>query len=135
MPPLIGYGGKVLGVGRGLLLRRGALVYAAISAVVADPSHVSVIDHGRVVHVVNDGDVHVVHGTIVEKVSTVPTPANVAVAEVPVAIVDSAIETHDRAPETFIKDEPAAAPGPISGGPEEPNFGSQHPGSRHPVVI
>src|SRR5713101_1955781 len=129
------YGGNVPGVGGGLLFGPRALVDAAVSAVVADAGDVGVIDHRRVVHVVNDGDVDVVHGTIVEKASAVPTATFIAVAEVAVPIVDSAIETHDRSPEAFIEDESAASPTPISWSPQETDFGSQHPGSRHPVVI
>src|SRR6266567_1436089 len=135
MLPLIGYGRKVPGVGRGLLFGPGALVDAAVSAVIADPGHVALINHGRVVHVVNDGDVHIVHGAVVEKAIAVPTPAFIAAAEIAVAIVDSAIEANYRSPEAFIKDESAAAPGPVCRSPQEPDFRGQHPGSRHPIVI
>ena len=116
MLPLIGYGRKVSGACRGLLLRSGALVDAAVSAVVADSSLVANIDT-RVVHVVNDGDVHVVDGAIVEKASTVPAPAFITVAEVAVAIVDPAIEAHYRAPEAFVEDESATAPSPVCRSP------------------
>jgi len=122
-------------MGRGLLFGPGALVDAAVSAVVADPGHVALINHGRVVHVVNDGDVHVVHGAIVEKVSAVPTPAFIAVAEVAIAVVDSAIEADHRSPEAFIEDESTTTPGPVTRSPQETDFRSQHPGSGHPIVI
>ena len=109
MLPLIGDGWKVPFVSRPFLFGPGALVDAAVSAVVADPWRIPVVD-GRFVHVVNDCDVHVVNGTIVEKTLTFPTPAFITVAKVAVAIVNSAIEAHHRTPETFVENEAAAAP-------------------------
>jgi hypothetical protein len=121
-------------MGGGLLFGPGALVYAAFSAVVADTSHVPLIDRS-VVHIVNDGDVHVVDGAIVVEASPVPTSAFITVAEVAVSIIDSAIETYDRAPEAFIKDESTAAPSPVSRSPQETELGSQHPCAGNPIVI
>src|SRR5208282_2831562 len=58
---------------RRLLFRCWTRVDSTIAAVVADVAHV-VDDHVGVVNIVNV-DVHVAHGTVVEKVSAVPTPA------------------------------------------------------------
>src|SRR5947209_2962414 len=103
-------------VSRPLLFRTRTLVDAAPPTVVADARHVALIDR-RVVHVVNHGDVHVVDGAVVEKVSAVPTPALITAAEVAVAIVDPAIKSDHRAPETFIENKSATTPAPISGSP------------------
>src|SRR5438270_8735144 len=121
MLSLVGHRRSVPLACRNLLFRPGALINSAVSAVVADPS-VALIDDRCVVNVVNHGDVHVVDRAIVEKVSALPPPAFVTVAKVAVAIIDSAIEAHSRAPITFIKDEPAAAPAPISRSPQKTNF-------------
>src|ERR1700676_1501323 len=64
------------------------LVDPTVAAVVADAGNRGVVDHRRVVNVVNLSDVHVVHRTIVIKVSVVPTPTFITVAEVTVAIAD-----------------------------------------------
>src|SRR5579864_8472053 len=119
-----------------LFLRGGARLYAAVSSVVADASDVALIDNGRVVHVMNDGDVHIVHGAIVEKAVVVPTSAVVTVAEVSVAIVDPAIKSHHSIrPVPCVEDEPAAAPSPIAWSPQKAYFGRENPSPRHPVII
>src|SRR6202047_4592334 len=58
---------------RRLLLRGWAPADPAIAAVVTDMGLV-VIDYGRVVHIVNDRFINIVHGAIVEKAVVVPTP-------------------------------------------------------------
>src|SRR5438552_2204570 len=86
--PLIAYGRNAAGVRGGLFLRRGARPCAAFTPVIANPSHVALIHHGRVVHVVNVSDIHVVNRLIVEKAIALPTPAFVTLAELSVAIFD-----------------------------------------------
>src|SRR5438552_11401432 len=123
------------GVGSGLLLRRRERVYSALSAVVAYARCIANIDR-RFVHIVNDCDVNVVNGTIIEKASVVPMAAFETSPKVSVAIIDSAIEAHNLiGPVTFIKGEPAAAPSPVPRSPQETDFRSWHPCSRNPVVI
>src|SRR5712691_2448835 len=109
---------------RSLFLGRRTHVDPTVAAVVADASQRRVVNHGGIVDVVNLSDVHVVHRTVVIKTSVVPTPTFITAAEITVAIVDSAIETYNRTPIAFVKDETATAPGPIAGGPEETNFRS-----------
>src|SRR5579864_1131375 len=120
---------------RSLFLPRRARVDPTIAAVVADPVHGGVVDHGRVVNIVNVGHVHIVHGTVVEKPVVVPTSAFISVAEVAEAIVDSAIETDSRTPIAFMEQKSVAAPAPIARGPEETGFRRQHPRTGHPVVV
>src|SRR6266481_9122468 len=64
-----------------------------------------------------------------------PTPAFIAVAEVAESIVDSAVETHYRAPIAFVKVVSPAAPGPITGRPQISWPWRSHPRPRHPVII
>src|SRR5262249_28059855 len=57
-------------------------VDSAIAAVVADAIDDSLVNDGRVIHILHDGDVHVVDGTVVVEMTAIPTAAFVAVAEV-----------------------------------------------------
>src|SRR5258708_35769551 len=118
MLPLFPTRRKVSSAHHRFLFRPGTLVYATASAVVADARHIAFVDR-RVVNVVNHGDIHVVHGAVVEKVSIVPAPAFIPTTKVAVAVVDSAVETDLGGPEAFIEDEPAAAPTPISRSPQK----------------
>src|SRR6266851_573768 len=86
-----------------LFLRRWTPVDPAVAAVVADAVHRRVVDHGGVVNVVNVGDVHVVHRTVVEKLSVLPTSALIAVTKVSIAVTDPAIETYLRTPVALIE--------------------------------
>ena len=123
MLPLVSDRRDVPFVCRPLLFRTRALVDAAPPTVVADASHVALIDR-RVVNVVNHGDIHIVHGAIVEKASAVPAPAFITVAELAVAIVDPAIKSDHRAPETFIENKSATTPSPISRSPQKTDLRS-----------
>jgi len=73
------------------------VVYPALAAVVAHPVHRVVVDHRGVVNIMNVGDIHVVDGTIVEKVSAVPASAFITMAEVAESIIDPVIESDMRA--------------------------------------
>src|SRR5204863_9508942 len=102
-----------------LFLRPRTLIDPAAPTVVTDPRHIALVHHVCVVHVVNHSDVHVVHRAIVEKLPTLPTPTFISVAEVSIAIVNATIKSHHRPPETFVKHESAAAPGPIPWSPQK----------------
>ena len=82
---------------RRLFLRCWTPVDPAIAAVVADMGLV-VIDYGRVVHVVNDSFIDIVHRAVVEKAVVVPTPAFVALSKITEAIIDPAVEANHRTP-------------------------------------
>jgi len=135
MLSLSGDRGDVSLVGSGFFLSRWSRGDPAGAAVVADPVHCGVVDHRGVVGVVNVGDVHVVHRTVVLELSVVPTAAFIAPTAVAVAIVDSAVETNVLTPIALIESEPAAAPTPIARRPEEPRLRSHDPGTGHPIVI
>src|SRR6266446_3888256 len=99
-----------------LLSGRWTRIDPAVASVVAHTILVANIDC-RVVNVVNVGDVHIGHGTVVEKLSIIPTSAQVALAEVAKSIVDPAVKTYFRAPETLVEDKSLTAPTPPSGRP------------------
>jgi hypothetical protein len=105
------------------------------SAVVADPVHRGAVDHRGVVNVVNYSDVHVVHRTVVEKVSVIPTSTFIAFAVVTVPVTNPAIETDMLTPVAVIEDISVAAPTPVGWSPQETDLRSHHPRTRHPVVI
>src|SRR5208283_776357 len=119
---------------RSLVFRSRTRVDSTIAAVVTDAVHV-VVDHGGVVDIVNVGDVHVVHGTVVEKVSVIPTSTFITLTEVAEAVIDSAVEAYVRTPVPLIENKPVASPAPIGWSPKETNFRRLHPCTRHPVEI
>src|SRR5579864_335364 len=120
---------------RSLFLVRRARIDPTAAAVVAHAVHGGVVDHGRVVNVVNVGHVHIVHRTVVEEPVVVPTSTFVAISEVAETIIDPAIETDSRAPIALMKQKSIATPTPIPRSPEEAGFRRQHPRAGYPVVI
>jgi hypothetical protein len=120
---------------RGLLFRPRTRSDATIAAVVADPVHCGVVDHGGVVYVVNVCDIHVVHRTVVVELSVLPAAALITLTKVSVSIADSAIETDLRPPVALIEDVAIAAPTPVGWSPEQAGFRRHHPRAWHPVVI
>src|SRR5271156_2900099 len=115
-----------------LLFCVGASFHSAVAPVVTH----SVVDlgHSRLIHIVDDGHIHVGHRAVVVKMIVVPTPAFIAVAEVPKAIADAAVETYRRAPIPFMEKECAPAPAPVSRSPEVAHLWRFHPRSRNPVI-
>src|ERR1700735_3457666 len=68
--------------------------------------------HSRLVHIVDNGNVHVCYRAIIEEVTAVPAPPFITVAEISESIADSAVETDGRSPVTCVENECAAAPTP-----------------------
>ena len=108
---------------------------ATLSTVITDPVHRRTVNHRGVVDVVNDGDVHITHGAIVEKLSAIPPSTLETNTEKAETIADSAVEPDLWTPVALMEQKSAAAPTPIPGGPEEADLRGFHPCSRHPVVI
>src|SRR5208283_4057373 len=79
--------------------------------------------------------VYVVHRAVIVKAVVVPAPALIALAEVTVAIVDSAIEAHSRAPVACMEDKSSSAPPPPAWSPEITGHRHQDPRTGHPVVV
>src|ERR1022692_1068696 len=132
---LSGYGRNVFLVCRSLILGRWTRVDPARASVVADPVHRSTVDHCGVVNVVNTGDAHIIHGAVVVELSALPTSTLIALTKVPIAVTDPAIKTYLRTPVAVIENITVAAPTPVSRSPEQTDFGSHDPRSRHPVVV
>src|ERR1039458_5552591 len=133
MLSLSGYGRNMPIMSGRFFLRRGPFVDPAVTSIVANM--VRVLVHPRVVNVVDDALVHMIHGRVVEKMPVLPAPAFITMAEVTEAIVDPAIETYGRAPVAIIENESATAPTPIARSPEKPGFRSQYPCARHPIIF
>jgi len=115
--------------------RPGTRADPTTAAVVADPVHRGAVDNSSVVNVVNYGDVYVVHRTVVEKVSVIPTSTLIAFSVVAVPVTNPAIETDMRTPVAIVEDISVAAPTPIGWSPQETDFRSHYPCTRHPVII
>src|ERR1700732_1117132 len=118
-----------------LFLRRWTRSDPTVAPVIADAVHRGIVDHRGVVNVVNVGDVHVVHGAVVVKLSALPTSALIALTKVSVAVTHSSVETYLLTPVAIIEDISAAAPTPIGWSPEQTGFRSHHPCTRYPVVV
>src|SRR5579863_5279431 len=131
---LSGYRGDVFLLRIGAILNRWSGGDPTCASVVADPVHCRIVDHRGVVSVVNVGDVHVIHRTVVFELSVIPTAAFIALTTVTEAIIDSAIEAYVRPPIAFIEGKCAAVPTPITGGPEITGLRSHDPGARHKEV-
>src|SRR6185437_749851 len=109
---------------------------AATTTVVADTVHVNIVDDRPVdVHVVDVGDVDVVDGAVVVEVAPAPFATGIAVAEVPVAVIDAAVEADARTPVTAVPAIVAIGPAPPARRPQQTDLRRHHPGARHPVVI
>jgi hypothetical protein len=104
------------------------------AAVVADAVHGGIVDYRRVVNVVNVGDVHVVHRTVVVKLSVLPTSALIADTAIAKAVIDAAVEADLLTPVAAIPGEGAAAPTPVTGSPEQTNGGRLNPRAWYPEV-
>src|SRR5208283_978778 len=98
---------------------------AAFAAVVADSIHRSVMDNGRVVDIMNIGDVHIGDRAVVEKMSVVPTPTFESYPEISEAVGDTAIEADMRTPVSVIEDKPTIAPSPVARSPEKAVAGAK----------
>src|ERR1019366_2404102 len=124
----------VLLVCRGLFRCGRVGVNSPIAAVIADMVYRGVVDNGFVVNIVNVRDVHVIHRAVVVEGSVVPISAFIAETTIAEAVVDATVEADMRTPVAFIPGVGVAAPSPITRSPEEANFGSHRPRTRHPEV-
>src|SRR5580658_3570065 len=116
---------EMLIMSRSLLFRSWTRSHPAFSSVVAHSIYDGrVVDHSRVVDVVNVGNVHIRDGAVVEKVAAVPTPTYKTIPEVSETVVDATIETDVRTPVAVIENKRAVGPAPIRRSPEETNLRS-----------
>jgi len=96
---------------------------AAIASVVAHPA-LGPVNDGFVVNVANVCNIHVHHGAIVEEATVIPASACKALAKIPEAVVDAAIETDLRAPVAVVKNVAAVSPRPVWWSPQVTDFWS-----------
>src|ERR1039458_2404400 len=94
---------------RRFLLRGCTHRDAARSAVEADAILVAILDR-CVVDIVDSRDIHVVHGTVIEEVSAIPTASFISLAEVTEAVVNPAIKADFRPPVAVIEEIAEIAP-------------------------
>jgi len=107
---------------------------AAVTTVVADTVDGIVIhDNSLVVNIPDVGYVYVGHATVVVEVASTPLATVKTVAGVAEAVINAAIESDMRSPVSHVKDVELFVPFPPSGSPEHAH-GSEHPGTRHPIV-
>jgi len=105
--------------GTGLQSTRSAIeTHAGASAVV--------LNDAAVVDVMHDGDVHIVDGAVVIKMSAAPIASLVTDSDVAKAVVDAAIEADVGAPVATIKAVAVMPVAPISRRPERALVGSLH---------
>jgi hypothetical protein len=96
--------------------------------------HRRVVDHGFVVNIVNTRATDIIYRAVVAEGPIVPIPAFIAGTTIPVTVVDATVEADMRTPVADIPGVGIAAPTPITRSPEQANFGSHYPRTRHPVV-
>src|SRR5712671_3079238 len=94
MLPLNRYGRNMSLSCRSQFLRLRRTVDSTIPAVIADPWGVRIDSWGRVVNVVNHGDVHVIDRGVVEKAIAIPTAAFITFTEIAKAVEDPAVKTY-----------------------------------------
>src|SRR5215469_7215781 len=118
-----------------LFLRSRPCGRASRAAVVAHMIHCrGVVDHRRVVRVVNVGNIHVVYGLIVIKSLAAPISSLIADARIPKAINHATVEADCWPPKTDLPYVAAAIPRPVAWGPHQIWFRRLHPGPWHPVI-
>src|SRR5258706_15210943 len=81
---------------RRLLSRRWTPIDPTVAPVIADAVYRGLVDHRRVVNIVNDGNVHVIHRTVVKEAHVLPTSTFIAFTEITESVNDPAIETYLR---------------------------------------
>ena len=116
------------------MLRSWTRADATVTTVVADKVDCGVVDHRRVVPVVNVGDIHVAYRTVVVELPVLPASTLITVTVISVAVTDAAIEADLLAPVAVVENISVAAPTPIGRSSEQSRFGSHDPCAWHPVV-
>src|SRR5271170_2415690 len=94
------------------LFRRGPRRNTSLAAVVADVAYRIHFNRG-VINIVNFGNIHIAHGTIVKEMSVVPTAAFKAHTEIPESVIDPAVEPYFWAPIPVIEEKSATSPSPV----------------------
>jgi|SRR5579872_605578 len=117
------------------LLRSRSRVDASLAAVITHAIYHSLVNHCRVIDIVNVCDVDVINRAIVEKPSIFPSSAFVAFTEVPKSIGYATVEAHLRPPIASMENKRSTAPSPIPRSPQKAGLWSEYPRARNPEVI
>ena len=107
---------------------------AAGAAVVADMVHPRVVDHGFVVNIANVRAAYIIYRAVVAEGPMIPISAFIAGTTITEAVSHAAIKAHMIAPVAVMPSVGIVAPAPITGSPEQANFRSHDPRTRHPEV-
>src|ERR1035438_4791191 len=113
MVSLNSYGRKMLLSCRCYLLRVCTRRDAAGFTIEVDAILIVIPDR-NVVDIVDSRNIHVVHGTVIEEVSAIPSASFISLAVVAEAIIDPAIKAYFRPPVAFIEEIASVAPPPIT---------------------
>ena len=106
-------------------------MHTAITAVVGNT--VVIHDHSPVVNIGDIGHADVVNGAVVVEAVAAPFTAVESVAGVAVAVINTAIEAHMRAPIASMPTVESVIPAPPARSPKHSDR-SHDPGSGHPVI-
>jgi hypothetical protein len=116
-------------------LRRRSSAHSTRTVKAGTVDRCIVIDHGFVISIVNLGDVHVIHRSVVVEIVSPPISALITFSSISIAVIYSAIETHVGSPVTVIPLVHPVVPPPISGCPQVAGCRRKHPCAGNPVII
>jgi hypothetical protein len=87
-----------------------------------------------VIDVMDNSDIHVRYGAVINEVAVVPVTAVVATSRIPVSIINAAVKTHIGSPISGVPPIVAGIIAPIWRSPEGPHPWCEHPGAWYPVI-
>jgi hypothetical protein len=93
----------------------------------------SVVD-GPAINIMEIAADHVIYRAIVVEGAVIPVAAFISHTAVAIAIIHAAVKADLCAPVAFVPGVATPTPTPIAGSPEQTDFGSHHPRTRHPEV-
>jgi hypothetical protein len=112
----------------------GVSVEASIASGVTDFVGVEATGHIGVVNVVNNAQIDVVDGAVMEEFTSVPVATVVAAADVAEAVIDPTVVANMRGPVAAMKAVAAVGEIPIGRGPQVIYQRGDHPGAGNPVI-
>jgi hypothetical protein len=116
-------------------LRRRSSAHSTRTVKAGTVDRCIVVDHRLVIHIVNLGDVHVVHSPVVVEIVSPPISALITFSPISIAVIYSAIETHVGSPVTVIPYVCPVVPSPVTGCPQVAGRRHKHPCAGHPVIV
>jgi len=120
---------------RGNFRRRGPRPRSAIAAVEADACCRGVlVDHRRIVDVVDHCRVYVGDGTVIEIFAAPPVTAIETRTGIPETVINAAVEAHGWSPISRVPNVEAFLESPVSGCPQKSHFRWKDPSARNPEV-